>query len=115
MLFPGSETISIFLVSRTIALMLLYFQAAVNVSIIKGTLSAERAQSMSSRGRDIDQAGGQEYSAAALSLVFHPTHPYVPTLRADVRCFRVILWKISLSEKLEFADFNPFPSSVAQP
>jgi len=32
-------------------------------------------------------AGGQPYSAAALSLVFHPAHPHVPTLRADVRRF----------------------------
>jgi coproporphyrinogen III oxidase len=45
---------------------------------------------MSSRGRSaIDPAGGQPYSAAALSLVFHPAHPMVPTLRADVRAFEV--------------------------
>ena len=67
----------------------LILQGAVNVSIIHGTLSAERAQAMSSRGRNINQAGGQAYSAAALSLVFHPLHPLVPTLRADVRCFKV--------------------------
>ena len=66
-------------------------QAAVNVSIIHGSLSPERAQAMSSRGRQIDQAGGQPYSAAALSLVFHPLHPFVPTLRADIRCFSVSL------------------------
>ncbi len=34
-------------------------------------------------------AGGQPYTAAALSLVFHPAHPHVPTLRADVRRFEV--------------------------
>ena len=44
---------------------------------------------MSSRGRSIDQEGGQSYSAAALSLVFHPLNPHVPTLRADVRRFEV--------------------------
>ncbi|KAL0025908.1 hypothetical protein WJX77_002191 [Trebouxia sp. C0004] len=33
--------------------------------------------------------GGQSYSAAALSLVFHPANPFVPTLRADVRLFQV--------------------------
>jgi hypothetical protein len=45
---------------------------------------------MSSRGRaEIDPAGGQEYAAAALSLVFHSAHPLVPTLRADVRLFQV--------------------------
>ncbi len=64
-------------------------QAAVNVSIVQGTLTAERAKAMSSRGRGIDPDGGQAYSAAALSLVYHPAHPFVPTLRADVRCFKV--------------------------
>lgn len=44
---------------------------------------------MSSRGRaDIDPQGGQPYSAAAMSLVFHCAHPLVPTLRADVRLFQ---------------------------
>lgn len=65
-------------------------KAAANVSIIHGSLSAQRAQAMSSRGRaDIDPAGGQPYSAAAMSLVFHSAHPLVPTLRADVRLFQV--------------------------
>ena len=65
-------------------------KGAVNISIIGGTLSAARAQSMSSRGRScIDPKGGQEYSAAAMSLVFHSAHPHIPTLRADVRVFEV--------------------------
>ncbi|KAK9908426.1 hypothetical protein WJX75_007683 [Coccomyxa subellipsoidea] len=64
-------------------------KAAVNVSIVQGTLTAERAKAMSSRGRGIDPDGGQAYSAAALSLVYHPAHPFVPTLRADVRRFQV--------------------------
>eukprot|EP00879_Flechtneria_rotunda_P018980 GHRR01019925.1.p1 GENE.GHRR01019925.1~~GHRR01019925.1.p1 ORF type:complete len:105 (-),score=34.23 GHRR01019925.1:1785-2099(-) len=65
-------------------------KAAANISIVHGTLSAARAQAMSSRGRSqIDPAGGQLYSAAALSLVFHAAHPLVPTLRADVRLFQV--------------------------
>lgn len=65
-------------------------KAAANISIVRGTLSAARAQAMSSRGRSqIDPAGGQPYSAAALSLVFHSAHPLVPTLRADVRLFQV--------------------------
>lgn len=63
-------------------------QAAVNISIVGGKLSPERAKTMSSRGRDIDPNGGQPYSAAALSLVYHPAHPYVPTLRADIRRFQ---------------------------
>ena len=64
-------------------------QAAVNVSIIAGELSKERAAAMSSRGRPgIDPSGGQQYSAAALSIVYHPAHPFVPILRADVRRFQ---------------------------
>lgn len=64
-------------------------QAAVSTTFVRGTLSAQRAGAMSSRGRSIDQEGGQSYSAAALSLVFHPFNPHVPTLRADVRRFEV--------------------------
>ena len=65
-------------------------KAAANVSIIRGTLTPERARAMSSRGRaEIDPEGGQEYEACALSLVFHPRSPMVPTFRADVRRFRV--------------------------
>mgnify|MGYP001807180704 CR=1 FL=1 len=67
-------------------------KAAANISVVRGTLTAARAQAMSSRGRStIDPAGGQPYSAAALSLVFHSAHPMVPTLRADVRLFQVCL------------------------
>jgi coproporphyrinogen III oxidase len=67
-------------------------KAAANISVVRGTLSPARAQAMSSRGRStIDPAGGQPYSAAALSLVFHSAHPLVPTLRADVRLFQVCL------------------------
>lgn len=65
-------------------------KAAANISVIRGTLSAVRAQAMTSRGRSgIDPQGGQPYSAGALSLVFHAAHPLVPTLRADVRLFQV--------------------------
>lgn len=65
-------------------------KAASNISVVAGTLSPERAKAMSSRGRDaIDPAGGQRYSAAAMSLVFHSAHPLIPTLRADVRLFEV--------------------------
>lgn len=65
-------------------------KAAANITVVHGILSAARAQSMSSRGRgNIDPNGGQPYSAAALSLVFHAAHPMVPTLRADVRLFQV--------------------------
>jgi coproporphyrinogen III oxidase len=65
-------------------------KAAANVSVVRGVLSPERAAAMSARGRDeIDAAGGQPYSAMAMSLVFHTASPFVPTLRADVRQFEV--------------------------
>ena len=65
-------------------------KAAANVSVIRGTLSPERAAAMSARGRPgVDPSGGQTYAAAALSLVFHPRSPMVPTFRADVRRFTV--------------------------
>ena len=72
-------------------------KAAANISIVAGQLSPERARAMSGRGRGaIDPAGGQLYSAAALSLVFHSAHPLIPTLRADVRLFEVRRWGGSL-------------------
>lgn len=65
-------------------------KAASNVSIIRGKLTPTRASSMSARGRSgIDPQGGQSYSAAAMSLVFHSAHPFIPTLRGDVRLFQV--------------------------
>ena len=65
-------------------------KAAANVSIIRGVLTPERAAAMSARGRPgVDPAGGQPHAAAALSLVFHPRAPMVPTFRADVRRFTV--------------------------
>lgn len=66
----------------------LCLQAAANVSIVRGTLSEQRAQAMSARGRPVDK--GAPYAAAALSLVFHAASPVVPTLRADVRLFQVV-------------------------
>ena len=68
----------------------LFEKAAINISVIKDVLSEERARAMSERGRSsIESKGGQEYEAEALSLVFHPRNPMVPTLRADVRRFKV--------------------------
>ncbi len=64
-------------------------KAAANISVVRGKLSAQRAAAMSSRGRgEIDPKGGQDYAAAAMSLVFHSAHPLIPTLRADVRLFQ---------------------------
>lgn len=47
-------------------------------------------QAMSSRGRaNVDPHGGQSYSVASMSLVFHTASPLVPTFRADVRYMEV--------------------------
>jgi coproporphyrinogen III oxidase len=68
----------------------LFEKAAVNVSVIRGILTKTRAETMSSRGRKgINADGGQKYNACALSLVWHPKSPHVPTFRADVRRFAV--------------------------
>jgi coproporphyrinogen III oxidase len=93
-------------------------KGACNITVVRGTLSQERAQSMVARGRGrgnaatplsapttsststtststsasasiIDTKGGQPYAAAAMSLVFHTRSPLLPTLRADVRVFEV--------------------------
>jgi len=64
-------------------------KGAANVSIIRGKLTPQRAQAMSSRGRGINPLGGDPYAAAAMSLVLHPRSPLIPTLRADVRVFEV--------------------------
>ncbi|KAK9831321.1 hypothetical protein WJX81_002110 [Elliptochloris bilobata] len=65
-------------------------KAAVSISVVSGTLTPARARAMCERGRPgVDIQGGQPYAATALSLVFHPAHPKVPTLRADVRRFEV--------------------------
>lgn len=82
-----------------------FIQAAVNISIVGGKLSAERAQAMSSRGRGIDSQGGQNYSAAAMSLVYHPSHPFIPTLRADIRRFKVYFTGVVLLRVEEIFTF----------
>lgn len=65
-------------------------KGAANVSVVRGTLTPSRAAAMSQRGRaGVDPAGGQPYSAVALSIVLHARSPHVPTFRADVRCFDV--------------------------
>lgn len=62
-------------------------KGAVNVSIVHGQLSEARAKAMSVRRQGLET--GCHYFAGALSLVFHPQNPYVPTFRADVRYFEI--------------------------
>ena len=76
--------------TRVLADGLVFEKAAVNVSVLRGTLTRERASAMSQRGRPgVDPAGGQGYEAVALSLVFHSARPALPTFRADIRAFAV--------------------------
>ena len=70
-------------------------KGACSLTLLKGgTLTAERAAAI--RGRqDNDEARiikeGDEYNAAALSMVLHTRSPMVPTFRSDVRIFMVRL------------------------
>ena len=80
-------------------------KAAVSVTAVRGVLSAPRAAAMAARQQRGGGGGGEgggggpatprppragdPYAAAALSLVFHPASPHVPTLRGDVRVFEV--------------------------
>jgi hypothetical protein len=52
-------------------------------------------QAMSVRRQGLET--GCHYFAGALSLVFHPQNPYVPTFRADVRYFEVISIIVSVN------------------
>jgi coproporphyrinogen III oxidase len=61
-------------------------KAAASVSVVTGELSAGRAAAMAARGA-APLPAGTPYAAAALSIVFHPASPHVPTLRGDVRLF----------------------------
>ena len=54
----------------------------------QGILSAERAATIRARSNANIHAG-DEYAAAALSMVLHSKSPHVPTFRSDVRVFLV--------------------------
>lgn len=65
-------------------------KGACSLTVLKhGTLSAERATTLSARNDSIDIQAGSTYSAAALSMVLHTKNPHVPTFRSDVRLFVV--------------------------
>lgn len=75
----------------------IFEKAAVNVTVTKGaTLPPARAAALAARHPALaphltaaTDGAAVAYTAAALSLVVHPAHPHVPTLRADVRVFCV--------------------------
>lgn len=69
-------------------------KGACSLTVLRGgKLSAERAAAIRGRQDDQSQAQqikeGDEYSAAALSMVLHTRSPFVPTFRSDVRIFMV--------------------------
>ena len=70
-------------------------------------LAVQSREALQPCHRASGHAGGQLYAAAALSLVFHPLHPMVPTLRADVRRFEVRLDGVDSS-----AEFSGCPVRV---
>ncbi len=62
-------------------------KAAVNVSVVSGTLSAEAAAAMSA-GRPRLREADPRFDAAGLSLVLHPRNPFAPTVHANYRYFQ---------------------------
>lgn len=67
-------------------------KGACSLTVIRdGILTADRAATIRSRQPDngISIQAGDRYSAAALSMVLHSSHPMVPTFRSDVRVFLV--------------------------
>jgi coproporphyrinogen III oxidase len=65
-------------------------KAAASTTIVKGQLSKERSDAISSRdSKMIGIEVGNKYYASALSLVLHSRSPLLPTFRSDVRYFEV--------------------------
>jgi coproporphyrinogen III oxidase len=65
-------------------------KGACSLTVIRnGILTAERAKNIKSRSLQQGVNAGDEYFAAALSMVLHSSHPMVPTFRSDVRIFLV--------------------------
>lgn len=69
-------------------------KGACSLTIIRnGKLTEERAKTIQGRQEHTDAGftidAGDEYCAAALSIVLHTRNPWVPTFRSDVRIFLV--------------------------
>ena len=65
-------------------------KGACSLTVLRGgKLTAERASSIRGRQEDSGIREGDEYAAAALSIVLHTRSPLVPTFRSDVRIFLV--------------------------
>ncbi|KAJ1620292.1 Coproporphyrinogen III oxidase [Pavlovales sp. CCMP2436] len=80
--------------ARGVALVLedgeVWEKGCVSITLIEDSvLTKERAEAISGRTGIAGVVEGARYSAAALSFVLHARSPLVPTLRGDVRWFRV--------------------------
>ena len=67
-------------------------KGACSLTIIRnGKLTEERAKTIQGRQErgEFSVQAGDEYCAAALSIVLHTRNPWVPTFRSDVRIFLV--------------------------
>lgn len=63
-------------------------KAGVNVSVLSGTLTKERADAITKRSEGtLTFNEGDRFQAASISLVLHTQSPFIPTLRSDVRLF----------------------------
>ena len=66
-------------------------KAGVNVSVVHGTLSAQSAQQMRARGKDMpDDGRPQRFFATGISMVLHPRNPMAPTVHLNYRYFEIV-------------------------
>jgi len=83
----------------------------------QGTLSKERAATIRARqNSEMEIQEGDEYAAAALSMVLHSKSPHVPTFRSDVRVFMVkqkTSRTTTTNDNPKEDDDNSSPSSMA--
>jgi coproporphyrinogen III oxidase len=95
-------------------------KGACSLTVLRnGTLSAERATTISARQNETSMIKpGDIYHAAALSMVLHSNHPYIPTFRSDVRVFWVegdgsknIMW---LGGGADLTPYYLFPDDISR-
>ncbi|CAG2122739.1 unnamed protein product, partial [Medioppia subpectinata] len=64
-------------------------KAGVNISVVYGTLPAQAAQQMKSRGKPFKDNAELKFFACGVSSVIHPRNPNVPTVHFNYRYFEV--------------------------
>lgn len=65
----------------------LFEKAAINTSTVSGTISTALEHEMRMRGKQYPP--NSLYSACGISLIVHPTNPYVPTVHFNCRYFEI--------------------------